>query len=452
MRISSNLLFISLMLTACTGSNSPAQAQNKISQFERAGLCDLLIDRSGVYHAVFQESPANGKPLFIYYASSSNKGASWSKPVTISNDNTGNGASYPRILQDASGKIYAIWKRWGKSTSQYPVTETILDGPGGYSFGTLYYKVMNGGAWSNAVQLNEVEGVQESWFATLSPQGNVCVFFTQLSAAGIAANANSWKYCDYMRRTELNGTSHSAYTDMSTPSKPTYAGGYPAEQKGGINLNGYIDNAGNPHLIYEDNPDGVQQIKYYDGKTQRVVYTYPKYGEGNTFHNPAHLLVDEKGADHLVFVPASAMLESEQVWDMNLSTNQTNVLVSIQKKGVKISGFQATQGPKGAMAVTFEAGAMSANTEAFGSFYSNGNWKNVGLTKNAAQEKFFSKEFTGLGGYRTSISTLTRYNSTYGSVAYDAAGHKSMLMTIDAYWTAGGYSVSSPSLVFIPID
>ena len=28
-----------------------------VSQFERAGMCDLLIDKAGVYHAVFQESP-----------------------------------------------------------------------------------------------------------------------------------------------------------------------------------------------------------------------------------------------------------------------------------------------------------------------------------------------------------------------------------------------------------
>ena len=453
MRISSNLLIISLLLVACSNSSETTQAQNqKISQFERAGLSDFLIDKSGVYHAVFQESPDNGKPDYIYYSTSANKGASWSKPVTLSNDNTGNGAGYPRILQDGKGVIYAIWKRYGNTASQYPVPEDILDGPGGYSAGTLFYKVLSGGAWSPQIQLNELEQAQESWFATVSPQGSLFVIWTQASPESVKNNrVPTWYYCDYMRATVLNGTSHSAYLDLSKPS-PLDASGYPAQKDGGINLNGYVDNTNSPHLIYEDLKDDVQEIEYFNGKTERAVYSYPKYGAGNTFSNPPHLLVDENGIDHLIFKPAPATLESEQIWDINLATNQTNVLASIQKSGVAISGFQASQGPKGAMAVTFEAGTRSGNTEAFGIFYNNGTWKNVGLTNNASKENFFSKEFIGLGGYRTSISSITRYNSTFGSVAYDASGRKSMLMTISAYWTSGGFSTASPSLVYLPID
>lgn len=43
-----------------------SQESITISQFERAGESDFLIDRNNHYHVVFQESPANGKPfLFI---------------------------------------------------------------------------------------------------------------------------------------------------------------------------------------------------------------------------------------------------------------------------------------------------------------------------------------------------------------------------------------------------
>ena len=452
MRISSHILGLCMLLAAFTNSIQEAKAQGKISQFERAGMCDFLIDKSGVYHAVFQESPANGKPTFIYYASSSNKGATWSKPFTISNDNTGNGSSYARILQDGNGQIYAIWKRFGKTSSQYPVPDVTLDGPGGYSWGTLFYKVLNGGAWSDEVQLNEQENIQETWMATVSPAGKVCVFFNQLSDDAVIAKATGWIYADYLRRTELNGTSHTAYVSMSNPSKATYAGGYPAEAKGIIDLSGYVDATGAAHLAYENNIDNVENIKYYDGKTIRVIYSYPKYGTFNSFNNPPKLLHDEKGVDHIIFLPAESTLESEQLWDFNLATNKTTVLASLQQQGVKISGFQASQGPNGTMAVTFEAGEYSGNHEAYGSFYKNGVWTNLGLTKNASKEKFFSKEFQGLGGYRTIIASLTRYSTIFGSVAYDAMGKKSMLMTINAYWTSGGYSVSSPSLVFVPID
>lgn len=445
------LAILCFSITAC-GQQPQQQQQQRISQFEKAGLCDLLIDKSGIYHAVFQESPDHGKPMFIYYSSSSNKGSTWTKPITLSNDNTGNGAGYPRILQDGAGRIYAIWKRYGNSKSQYPVADELLDGPGGYALGTIFYKVLSGGAWSAQVPLIEDEQAQTSWFATLTPTGEVRVFWSQGSPESIKNKTLYWYYSDFIRTAALNGTSISAISNLSDPSKPSYAGGYPAEKKGAINLQGYIDNAGKPHIIYEWAPVDVQQIKYFDGKSSRIVYSYPLYKQGNTFHNPAKLLVDEKGNDHLLFVPSSATLESEEIWDINLTTNQTTVLTAIQQSGVRISGFQAVQGPNGAMSVTIQVSKMSGNAEAYGMFYSNGTWKNVGLTNNAAKEKFFTKDFVGLGGYRTNISTLTRYNSQFASVAYDAAGKKGMLMTIGAYWTAGGYSTNSPSIVFIPLD
>jgi hypothetical protein len=74
------------------------------------------------------------------------------------------------------------------------------------------------------------------------------------------------------------------------------------------------------------------------------------------------------------------------------------------------------------MAVTIEAGAYGSNTEAFGLFYTNGAWKSVWLTNNASKEKFFSKDFIGLRGYPTVLATLTRYNSTFTSIAFDAMG------------------------------
>lgn len=435
-------------------TNSMAYGQ-KVSQFERAGLCDLLIDKNGIYHAVFQESPDIGKPTFIYYAVSVTKGASWSKPVTISNDNTGNGAGYPRILQDGAGIIYAIWKRYGNKASQYPIGEVLLDGPGGYSEGTLFYKVLNGGGWSNAIQLNEVEEAQNSWFATVSPQGTVYVFWTQVSPESKKNNWLTWYYNDYLRTASLNGTNHSAFTDLNKPSPPEYDGG-PPPKKGGINLHGYVDKDQLPHFIYEALTDNQQQIKYYDGKIARVIYSYPKYKEGNTFHNPPRLLVDEKGIDHLIFLPSSATLESEQIWDINLETNAINVLVQIQQKGIEIRGFQAYQGPKGEMAVTIEAGSMIDNTEAYGLFYQNGVWKNIGLTNNAAKEKFFNKEFP-LVLTNKDLPSIKRYNSTFTTIAYDAMGKKSMLMTVLGYWSAGtvgknNYSTSSPSILFSAID
>ncbi len=422
-----------------------------LSQFEKAGLVDLLIDKSGKYHAVFQESPDHGKPTFIYYASSVNKGATWTKPVNISNDNSGNGAGYPRILQDIAGNIYAIWKRYGNKKSNYPIPSVILDGPGGYTFGTLFYKVLQAGGWSEAVQLNENEQAQNSWFATVTPRGDVMIFWTQLSPESIKNSWSTWYYADYLRVVALNGTSHSAITDLNTPAAPAYPGGAPP-QEGAINLNGYVDANNLPHLVFEEVHDNMQQVKYFDGKLSEVIYSYPKYSTFNNFNAPAAILVDDKGTEHIIFKPAAATLESEQIWDYNPATKKTSVLVSIQKPRVSISTFQASQGPGGQMAITFQAGTVGGSYECFGSFYKNGVWTNAGLTKNAAKEQFFHKEFIGLGGYPTSLSTLTRYNSQFAKVGWDAQDKKVMLMNVAAYWTGGAYSTSSPSIIFSKLE
>ena len=440
---------LNTLVLLCVLSCTATTFGQKLSQFEKAGLVDLLIDKKGQYHAVFQETPDYGKPSFIYYTSSSNRGVSWTKPVNISNDNTGNGAGYPRIIQDGLGTIYALWKRYGNTKNGYPIATVTTDGPGGYSPGTVFYKVLQGGAWSAAVQLNEVEQSQYSWFPTVTPQGVMMVFWTQLSPESIKNNLSAWYYADYMRVVSLNATARSAYTDLTVPSPPAYPGGAPP-QEGAISFNGYVDANNLPHFVFEEVHDNVQQVKYFDGKQSTVIYNYPKYSTFNNFNHPATLLVDEKGVEHIIFKPAAATLESEQIWDYSPATKQQRVLVSIAKPNVKIIKFQAWQGPAGEMAVTVQAGTYSSSRECYGSFYKRGVWTNTALTKNAAKEQFFGTEFRGLGGYPTAMAMLTKYDSDFTRVAWDAQGKKALLMNVSAYWVGGG--VSSPSIVFSQLD
>ncbi|MBS1501974.1 MAG: hypothetical protein JST32_07930, partial [Bacteroidetes bacterium] len=67
--------------------------------------------------------------------------------------------------------------------------------------------------------------------------------------------------------------------------------------------------------------------------------------------------------------------------------------------------------------------------------------------------KFFSKDFIGVGGILTNVSLLTSYSSTFASVAYDAEGHKHMLMTITGHTVGNsGYGIDNPFVVYSPID
>lgn len=433
---------------AAPKAKETGQESITISQFERAGESDFLIDRNNHYHVVFQESPAIGKPVFIYYTMSTNNGVSWSKPITLSNDGTGNGASPPSLIQDGNGAIYAIWKRYGNKGSKYPAPDVSLDGRGGYVNGTLFYKVLQGGNWSQQFQISDEEGSQFSWFPFLNQQGQLYICWNEVSPASVANNWLMWYYADWIRFAKLETNGVSAKAEISAPSAPTYKGGAPPHN-GVINLHGYADKEGNVHYIYNRKAeDKTQKIYYYNGKKHEEVYTYPLYGEGNTFMNPPRLLYDEKGLDHVIFQPSASTLESEQLWDLTPINKQKNILADIQAKGIRIAGFQANQAEGGKMNIAIQAGDLSNSTEAYGFFYANGKWDKRGLTKNAAKENFVYAQLTPL----TYLATITKYNAKHGAVALTKEGKKKMVMTLNAQWSSGGYSVSNPSLIFIHLD
>ena len=453
------IIFVCLVITFSSCKILPENVSasksedTKLSQFEKAGYCDLLIAKDGTYHAVFLEKPDFGKPVFVYYTSSTNKGKSWSAPLTISNDGTGNGASIPKLIQDGGGTIYAIWKRYGSSEkSQYPIAETTLEGTGGYNIGTLFYAVLNGSTFGKPIMLASNELMQVSWFTTLDNAGKVHVVWSQVSDETLKNRWNTyWYYADLITEATLNGGSFGNFKDYSTPGKPPYPGGAPPSL-GFQNLRGYYDKQNKLRLIGEFVSDNIKNIFYYNGTKTEVVYQYAKYQEGNTFNNPAELLSDEKGNDHIIFRPPASTLESEQIWDFDVSTRKTNVLASIQKSGVKIQNFQAHQGPSGEMAVMIQAGGLSESNEAFGLFYKNGKWLTKGLAENASKDTFASSGFFYYDGYITAITSSTKNLTNFIDVAWDASGKKSMLMTVAVYFVGQGFSTSSPSVYFSKID
>jgi hypothetical protein len=449
------ILALILQLSACKllpEALSPQSQEVKLSQFEKGGYNDLLIAKDGTYHAVFLEKPDYGKPVFVYYSSSSNKGKSWSTPVTISNDNTGNGASIPKLIQDGSGTIYAIWKRYGSSDkTKYPIAETILEGTGGYTIGTLFYAVLNGGTFGKPLMLASAEQMQISWFPALDASGKVHVVWSQISEESRKNYWDSWYYADLITDVTLNGASFGGVQYYSTSGKPEYQNG-PPPKNGYQNLRGYYDKQNKLRFIGEFVANNVKSLFYFNGTKSELIYQYPLYKEGNTFNNPAELLSDETGTDHIIFRPSPATLESEQIWDYNTSTRKTAVIASIQKQGTQIQSFQAYQGPNGEMAAMVQAGGLSESNEAFGIFYKAGKWTAKGLSENASKDTFKSSDYFYYDGYITAITSSTKHYTTYTSVDWDAKGNKSMLMTTSVYFVGQGFSVSSPSVYFSAID
>lgn len=219
------------------------------------------------------------------------------------------------------------------------------------------------------------------------------------------------------------------------------------------NLRGYYDKQNRLRFIGEFvAASGVKTLFYFNGVKSELIYQYPLFKEGNTFNNPAELLYDETGTDHIIIRPSASTLESEQIWDFNVTTRKTNVIASIQKKGVEIQSFQANQGPNGEIAVLIQAGGLSESNEAFGLFYKKGTWTTKGLSENASKDTFAASDYFRYDGYITAITSSTKYYTTFIDVAWDPSGNKSMVMTVSVYFVGQGFSTSSPSVYFSKID
>ena len=420
-----------------------------ISQFERVGYSDLLIDKNGTYHAVFQESPAIGKPVYIYYSSSSNGGKSWSKPIALSDDGTGNGSGYPQLIEDGQGLIYAIWKRYGNTKLTQP--EIGLDGPGGNVGGTLMYKVLQGSGWSSQKRLADNDMVQISWFADVDDSGSLRVVWSQVSNETAKANFTYYWYADWIRMATLTGTSFTVQS-LTNPLPPEYNGG-PPKKLGYRNLDGYFDAQGKLRFTGEVmDGDGVPNLIYYNGTGGFTIYKYPKYGSTLSFMNPPRLVSDEKGIDHVVFQPESSTVITDQIWDITPHNAKKKILGEISDQNAEIQNYQVFQGPGGKFGLVIQAGGLVESNQTLGIFYSDGNYENISMSNNPAKESFFTKEFQTLNGKTAYLSVLKLFLTSHTSIAYDKNGNKKALMTLSEESISGGFRVSNPSLYFISVD
>ena len=431
---------------ATDGGNAPAKSNTpiKLSQYDKAGYCDLAITPDGTLHAVFNEAPDARKPAYLYYRSSTDGGATWSESKNLSDDESGNTASYARVIVDAKGRIYAVWKYIGKNQ--------ILDGPGGTAAGILAIRCLEAGTWSRTAELNDAKAPAYSWFAAAGPGGAIHLVWSAMAADAIAIQGwGAASYADLIQQVVLDGPAAGA-PKMVIPRKPLptkaeVAAAHAAskdipyedqrpKQDGLINLRGYIDAAGIPIFIAEDagTPTDTEHGKHivlWDGKTRQPLYGYEKYQTYNNFNDPPALLVDVQGKQHVIRAPEKA--EKASVRDYAVEggkwTDPVDIMTSKSGKGTVLH-WQAHQLPAGKMAVTIalsEKGGWSADdTELYISFSDGaGKWSApICITDNAARQNFSHKE-TGGGNAIASSST---YSPRFASVQMTKDGHPCILM------------------------
>lgn len=430
------------------GPAAANDGQVKLSQYDRAEYCDLAAGTDGALHAVFTDQPARDKPKYLYYRASSDGGKTWSEAKTLSDDESGNAASYGRLAIDGKGRVYAVWK--------YVGSQELLDGPGGHANGRLAYRCLEGGAWSKCVPLGDASIPSYSWFPAVDPGGTVHVVWSQMSPDVAAVQGGYYWYANLVRSAALDGARVASVRDLIAPkpiltqeeqAKMKAAGRNPSNEEttprrdGLINLRGYVDAQGLAHFVAEhpgiqDGPTAQQtgkRIVHWDGQRLDALHAFARFGDtgGNTFNNPPTLLVDAAGKRHLIRAPENS--ERPCVRDYELVDGKlgepVDVLAPKTAKGALLN-WQVHQLKGGRMAVTAalsdQGGYRPEDLELFVSFSDGGGkWTAPAcVTNNQARQNSFGKE-TGGGN---AVAALNSYSPRFASVVTATDGTPCILM------------------------
>lgn len=433
------VLLVSLTLLGC--DNSPANAAasgaapaDKMVKLSASGLAtyaDILVATDGTLHTVYTERPAYGKPEYAYHRMSKDNGKTWSEPKNLSDDESGNAASFTRLVQDGAGRIYCVWK--------YVSANELLDGPGGNANGILVYRCLEGGTWSNRKMLGDDKVPTYSWFVTVDPKGKAHIIWSQMTKEGFKIQGwGAATYAGLVRQATLNGAANEV-KDIVTPapiltkeeqaemSKKGIHVKYEdtvARKDGLLNLRGYVDAEGIAHFVGEDpgivdGPSDQQtgkRIRHWDGKKFSTLYTYQKYMTYNNFNNPPVLALDANGKEWLIRAPEKSekqCVRAYPVADGELG-DFVNIIAPKSGPGLVNNWQVSTLGNSQLLltvAFSEKGGYDPDDLELFMSrFDGKGNWSAPQrLTNNGAKTTSSHKETVGLN----SVGTVTSYRTKF---------------------------------------
>src|SRR5205085_558827 len=76
-----------------------------------------------------------------------------------------------------------------------------------------------------------------------------------------------------------------------------------------------------------------QALVHFDGRQLTTVYTYIPYASGNTFNNPATLLVDADGVEHVLRTPEKAEKASVRDYSVGESLSDPVEAIAADRDG-----------------------------------------------------------------------------------------------------------------------
>lgn len=413
----------------------------EISQYKHAGGSACVIGPDGAWHAVFQEKSTYGKPVFIYHRTSRDGGRTWSAPIAISDDGTGNGSGYPQMGKDNQGNVFAAWVRFGQGGMA--AAESTLDGPGGYVEGTLMLRRWNGSGWDGPMTVGSAESVC-SFCMYNALDGSLKIVWGEKGGVILECPTSGGNATQIVAAGVLP-------TDNATYGRPG-------------NLAAWPDNKGGVILLAELKTENTQQlILWHDGQYTPLAAD-PKYQTRNTFNFPAQLFADASGRLHIVYIPYPQGRAQAELWDIDPTSGQHTVIFSGKNGKETIERFQLVSDGRGTAHVALQVndGNTSDATDIAALSFAGGVWSQPrGLTGNSRAESFFQKDLPG-----GDVAVLSRYYAKHTSMALDASGKVHALATIDCmssfstgshqvvggqnYNVVSGASVSEPSVYVLP--
>lgn len=420
-------------------------AATRISQFNHAEYCDLAASPDGRLDAIFTDQPSFDKPRYLYHRSSTDNGRTWSAAANLSDDESGDDASYGRVISDGSGRLYAIWK--------YVRKGALLDGPGGTAPGRLVYRSLAGGNWGKRVALGEAKAPAYSWFGTTAPDGTVHLVWSQITL-DTPSSYIAPGFADLVRDAVLDGPAVKSVTPLTSPKpilsdeqiKQLRAAGQPVKyedtrpvETGFINLRGYVDARGTTRFVAEtpgikDGPTSQQtgrQIVIWDGAKLAPVYAFDKFSTHNNFNNPPALLPDAAGKPHLIRAPEKSekpCVRDYPVEDTGLG-EFTNIILPASGPG-KLANWQVHALAGGKLAVTAalseKGGYDPDDLELYVSFFDGKDkWSPpLCVTGNQSRKSGFVKETTA----GNTIGALKSHKPRFAAVALARDGHPCVLL------------------------
>ena len=384
-----------------------------LSDYENATHTALAVDRAGAIHAAWVDRvPGRNGPRLLYRVSPDG-GRSWSATSDLSDGQPAGFTGIPRLVADGSGRLYAVWKVINPGGTLAFDEER----PDVAAFGTLVYRVQEGGQWSGVGTLGNPQGVL-SWYTSNDPQGRAHVVWGETAEDfGTFTMPSS---ATLVRHATLDGTR--AATPRAVV-RGAGAGGY-------LGLNGYVDAQGTPHwvAVRTDDASSRYTLVHWSGAAERAIWDFAALRAGYEGHTLPQLVVDAAGRERVILY--NGVRDGPAIFDLPPGERQPQGVAYQPRKGgaARIENFQVSRGPGGKVVTTVQVKGDGGSllTNLFASELDGATWSApVQLTNNAAGGS--ASGVVDAAG--RSLGNTKAWYAVHASVAYDQSGAPVVLMT-----------------------